>query len=104
VFTQIIDYYLGEGIAHLPAIQEIAKVETPKTDAKLLAYAMEGIRLNGTFGSYRRSTVSTTIDDDGKKIDIKPGDKVFVSFVSAARDPAVFPDPDQVKTDSPLES
>ena len=104
VFTQIIDHYLGEGIAHLPAIQELAKVDTPETDAKLLAYAMEGIRLNGTFGSYRRSTVSTTVDDDGKKIDIKPGDRVFVSFVSAARDPAVFPDPDQVKTNRPLES
>ena len=64
---------------------------------------MEGIRLNGTFGSYRRSTVSTTIDDDGKKVDIQPGDKVFVPFLSAARDPSVFPDPGQVRIDRPLE-
>lgn len=60
--------------------------------------------LSTTFGSYRRSTISTTVEDDGKEIHIKPGDKVFVSFVSAARDPSVFPDPEQVKADRPIES
>ena len=67
VFNQIIDYYLGDGIAHLPATQKFAEVDTPETDDKLLHYAMEGIRLNGTFGSYRRSTVSTTIDDNNRQ-------------------------------------
>lgn len=43
---------------------------------------MEGIRLNGTFGSYRESTTSTTIDDNGRQVNVNPGDKVFVSFVS----------------------
>jgi linoleate 10R-lipoxygenase len=65
---------------------------------------MEGIRLNGTFGSYRRSEVSATIDDGDKKVDIKPGDKVFVSFVSAARDEKIFPNPNEVRIDRPLES
>ena len=67
VFTQIIDYYFGDGIAHLPAIQKFAEVDTLETDDKLLHYAMEGIRLNGTFGTYRRSTVSTTIDDNNRR-------------------------------------
>jgi len=98
------DYYLGEGAQHWPRIHQLAMVDTPENDEKLKHYAMEGIRLNGTFGSYRRSTVSTTIDDNGNKVDIKPGDKVLVSLVSAARDPSVFPDPDQVKDDRPLES
>lgn len=65
---------------------------------------MEGIRLNGTFGSYRRSTVATTINDNGRLVDVKPGDRVFVSFVSAARDPKVFPNPDAVQTDRPIDS
>lgn len=65
---------------------------------------MEGIRLNGTFGSYRRSTVSTTVDDGGRKVDIKPDDKVFVSFVSAARDEKIFPNPNEVRIDRPIES
>lgn len=67
---------------------------------------MEGIRLNGTFGSYRRSEVhhSFTKEPNGKTVDVKPGDKVFCSFVSAARDPTVFPDPDQVRLDRPIDS
>ena len=60
--------------------------------------------LNGTFGSYRQSTVSTTIDDGGRPIHIKPGDKVFCSFVGANRDPSLFPNPNEVRTDRPLES
>lgn len=44
---------------------------------------MEGIRLNGTFGSYRESQTNVTINDGGRQVNIKPGDKVFVSFVSA---------------------
>ncbi|KAL9619676.1 MAG: hypothetical protein Q9160_005696 [Pyrenula sp. 1 TL-2023] len=104
VFTQILDYYLGEGISHLPEIQRLSRVDTPDTDEKLLHYAMEGIRLNGTFGSYRRSEVNHSFDDNGKQVNVKPGDKVFCSFVGAARDPTVFPDPNQVRIDRPIES
>ena len=66
---------------HLPEIRNLALANTPEADEKLLHYCMEGIRLNGTFGSYRRSTVSTTIDDGGRSVPIKPGDNVFCSFV-----------------------
>jgi len=52
VFTQIIDYYLGdEGIKHLPDIQRLAKIDSKESDDTLLRYVNEGIRLNGTFGS-----------------------------------------------------
>lgn len=51
---------------------------------------MEGIRLNGTFGSYRESATHLTVDDDGRQVNIKPGDKVFVSFVS----PWCYPRPE----------
>jgi linoleate 10R-lipoxygenase len=71
-----------EGKVHLSEINRLAKENTPESDDKLLHYAMEGIRLNGTFGSYRESQVSTTIDDNGSQVYVKPGDKVFVSFVS----------------------
>lgn len=56
-------------------------MDTPEADEKILHYCMEGIRLNGTFGSYRESTTSMDIDDGGKKVSVNPGDKVFVSFV-----------------------
>lgn len=85
-FTQLLDYYLSEnGKVHLPEINRLAKADTPEADDKILHYCMEGIRLNGTFGSYREATVSTTIDDDGRIVNVKPGDKVFCSFVSISR-------------------
>ena len=64
---------------------------------------MEGIRLNGTFGSHRQSTVSTTIDDGGRPVKVKPGDKVFCSFVGANREAEIFPEPDSVRIDRPMD-
>ncbi|MCJ1251085.1 hypothetical protein MMC30_008316 [Trapelia coarctata] len=105
VFTQLIDYYLSdEGKKHLPEIRRLALADTPEADEKLLHYCMEGIRLNGTFGSYRESTVTTTIDDGGRPVEVKPGDKIFCSFVGANRDPKVFPNPNEVNPDRPLGS
>ena len=105
VFTQLLDFYLSDiGKEHLPAIQKLAQQDTPEAFDKLMHYAMEGIRLHGTFASYRTSTISTTIEDDGKQVRVSPGDRIFCSFVSASRDPEQYPDPDKVRTDRPLES
>jgi linoleate 10R-lipoxygenase len=82
VFTQIMDYYLSDkGRKHLPDINRIAKEDSAGSDEVLLRYCMEAIRLNGIFGSYRKSHTNLTLDDKGGKVHIKPGDKVFVSFV-----------------------
>jgi linoleate 10R-lipoxygenase len=82
VFTQIIDYYLSDsGRQHLPDINRVAKEDTPASDEILLRYCMEAIRLNGVFGSYRQSQTNLTLDDKLGEVQIKPGDKVFVSFV-----------------------
>ena len=84
-FTQTLDYYLSEeGKVHLPEINRLAKLNTPEADDKILHYCMEGIRLNGTFGSYREATEALTVDDDGRSVSVKKGDRVFVSFVSSA--------------------
>ncbi|KAL8737471.1 MAG: hypothetical protein Q9181_001659, partial [Wetmoreana brouardii] len=105
VFTQLLDYYLSDaGKQHLPAINKWAKINTPEADDKILHYAMEGIRLNGTFGSYRESQVHDTIDDGDRQVRVKPGDKVFCSFVQANREPQFFPDPDAVRLDRPLDA
>ncbi|KAF2099021.1 heme peroxidase [Rhizodiscina lignyota] len=116
VFTQALDFYLStRGQKHLPAIQKLAKSSSLDSDRALLGYVMEGIRLNGTFGSYREATASTSIPDfspgldpaaasAGKNVEVHPGDKVFVSFVGAAKDPVMFPDPEEVKPDRPLEN
>ncbi|KAF9640644.1 Cytochrome P450 [Lasiodiplodia theobromae] len=108
VFTQIMDFYLSpRGTPHLAEIRRLARLDTSDADDKLMHYAMEAIRLNGTFGSYRAATSSTTIvdgrGDDAKHISVSPGDKVFVSFVGAAKDPEVFPNPEEVLIDRPLD-
>lgn len=49
----------------------------------LLGYAMEGIRLAGTFGSYREAVQDDVIvEDGGREVPVRRGDKIFVSFVS----------------------
>ena len=81
-FTQLLDYYLSdEGKRHLPDINRLAKANTDDADEKILHYAMEGIRLSGTSGSYRQATTSATVDDGGRPVSVKSGDKVFCSFV-----------------------
>ncbi|KAI9695134.1 MAG: hypothetical protein M1820_008902 [Bogoriella megaspora] len=107
VFTQIMDFYLSpSGSAHMPEINRIAKLNTTPADDLLLHYCMEGIRLNGTFGSYRECTTHTSIPDPDSNhmVHVKPGDKVFVSFVGAAKDPVMFPNPEEVRLDRPLEN
>ena len=64
---------------------------------------MEGIRLNGTFGSYRLATTNTTVDDNGTEIVIKAGDRVFTSFVTASREAEYFPNPEEVDITRPLD-
>ena len=104
VFTQLLDYYLSEpGKQHLPEINRLAKTPGAEADDKLLHYAMEGIRLNGTFGAYRIATGDMTVDDNGRQVPVKKGDKVFTSFVSANHEAEFFPEPDKVKLDRPLE-
>jgi hypothetical protein len=85
VFAQAVDFYLSEqGAKHLPEIHRVANLpESDESDALLLGYAMEGVRLAGTFGSYREAAVADTIkEDDGREVAVKRGDRVFVSFVS----------------------
>ena len=86
VFAQAVDFYLGEGRGHLGEIHRVANLEdSEESDSLLLGYAMEGVRLAGTFGSYRLAAVGGTVrEDDGREVQVQPGDRVFVSFVSVS--------------------
>lgn len=106
VTTQILDFYLAEGgQKYWPDIVRLAKQNDDTADEKIFRYAMEAIRLHGTFGLYRSAAATTTLDDSGfsGQKEVKPGDKIFVSFVKANRDPTVFPDPLEVKLDRPID-
>jgi len=105
VFAQFMDFYLSdEGKVHLPEINRLAKEDTAEADDKLLHYVMEGIRMNGTFGSYRKATKDITITDNGKPVHFPAGSNAFVSFVKIARDPAHYPSPNEVRLDRPIDS
>ena len=105
VFTQMIDYYLSDaGKPHLPDINKTAKTPGPEADERLLHYAMEGIRLNGSFGTKRVVATDTTLHDNGRSVEVKAGDKVFCSLSSANREAEIFPDPNTVRLDRPMES
>ncbi|KEY73451.1 hypothetical protein S7711_07480 [Stachybotrys chartarum IBT 7711] len=107
VFAQALDWYLSPaGAPHLDSLYRVASQDSnEQTDATLLGYAMEGIRMAGTFGLYREAVRGDTItEDDGRRVPVDAGDRVFVSFVSAAKDPLHFPNPDIVDPRRPLES
>ena len=105
VFTQIIDYYLSDaGKQYLPDINKTAKTSGAEADERLLRYVMEGIRLNSTFGTSRLATTDTNVDDNGQSVEVKAGDKVFCSLGSANREAGIFPDPETVSLDRPMES
>ncbi|KAG9251079.1 heme peroxidase [Emericellopsis atlantica] len=107
VFAQAVDWYLSEAGKHyLEEIRRIAlQPSSDESDALLLGYAMEGIRMAGTFGLYRKASVDDTIlEDDGRKVPVKKGDRVFVSFVGAAKDTKHFPNPDIIDPRRPLDA
>ncbi|KAH9994375.1 linoleate diol synthase [Xylariaceae sp. FL0662B] len=105
VFAQSVDYFLTpEGSQHIPEMYRIANLPSAaETDALLLGYCMEGIRLAGTFGSYRQAVADDVIkEDDGREVPVRAKDRVFVSFVGAAKDAKHFPRPEQVNPRRPL--
>ena len=106
-FAQAVDWYLSEqGRQHIPELHRLAIAEVGETnDALLLGYAMEGIRMAGTFGVYRTASVPDIVtEDDGRQVRIEAGDRVFVSLVSAARDENRFPEQHTVNPKRQLDS
>ncbi|KAM0265577.1 hypothetical protein ACHAQJ_000009 [Trichoderma viride] len=107
LFAQALDWYLStEGASHIDHIHHLATQEPDaEADSLLLGYAMEGIRMAGAFSLNQVSTGPDTItEDDGRRINVNQGDRVFASFVSGARDPKQFANPETVNPRRPLES
>ena len=104
VTSQILDYYTHAGAEFLPELRRLAFQDTPAADETILRYCQEAIRLNGTFGLYRQANVDTTIQDGDKTHSVKAGDKVFVGFVEAAKDPSIFPNPEKVDITRPMDA
>lgn len=120
-FTQAVDFYLStQGVRHLPDIKHLAQLNTPEADETLIRYALEGVRLNSSFGSNHECSATITITNNdvttsktsyatyvgpntNKTVNLQPGQKVFVSFAEAAKDPSAFPNPEEVRLDRPID-
>lgn len=108
-FAQLIDFYLeDENATHWSEIQRLSALCTADADKKLTHYVLEGMRLSNSLGIFRDvepvNGVSATVTQNGKTITAKKGDRIFVSFVAASRDPSVFPSPLEVRLDRPLDA
>ncbi|KAK0624973.1 heme peroxidase [Bombardia bombarda] len=107
LFAQAVDFYLSpKGAPHLATIHDLAAQPSSEAiDALLLGYALEGVRLSGTFGAYREASVADSIkEDDGTLVSVQAGDRVYISLNNAATDSAHFPDPETVNPSRPLTS
>ncbi|KAJ0342957.1 hypothetical protein KNSL1_010473 [Colletotrichum chrysophilum] len=113
MFAQAVNYYLDHANLVMKIHHVAVQQQSRESDAELLGYALEGIRLAGGFISCREATVNETIVDervvDGKVVQehvrIQPGDRVCLTFTGmAGLDPTHFPDPQRVNPRRPLES
>ncbi|KAI1104345.1 linoleate diol synthase [Jackrogersella minutella] len=107
VFAQAVDYFLSpEGSKLIPELYRVANLPaSEETDALMLGYCMEGIRLAGAFGSYREAAADDTIEEsDGRQVPVRAGDRVFISFVGAAKDGKQFSEPEKVNPRRPLDA
>ncbi|KAI9804221.1 MAG: hypothetical protein M1825_001623 [Sarcosagium campestre] len=106
IFAQVVDFFLSEaGASHFTDMQKIAAgPDTPEADETLLHYGLEATRLSGAFGAYREVVNAATVEEKGKPLHLKPGERVLISFNDIARDPAVFPSPNELRLDRPLDS
>lgn len=106
LFAQTIEFFLTteQGRALLPTCRALALREDDEAFDTLMHYFMEGSRLGGETGVFRYATKPVTLFDGSRQIDLKQGDKLMVHLRAVSRDPKIFPDPDTVKVDRPLES
>jgi len=104
LFSQVLDYYLGEGAEHLEDLHTLAIANTPAADDKILRYFMEGARMRSTAGLFRDAVTDITIQDGSQTIKMKKGHRLLVNIVKASMDPIAFPDPTTVKLDRDMDS
>ncbi|KJZ77639.1 hypothetical protein HIM_02816 [Hirsutella minnesotensis 3608] len=107
LFAQAVDYYLSPpGLQYLDDVYRLAaQGSSNESDSMLLGYALEGIRLSGPPGFCRKAAAADSFaEEDGSQVNIRAGDRVYVSFDSAARDAIHFPNPEAVNPRRPIDS
>jgi cytochrome P450 len=100
----VIDWLFSDGREYLPILHEIAVQDTPEAEEKIMRYFLEFSRLHSETGVYRTVAKETIIEDMDRRVKFNVGDTVAVNFRSASRDPNIFPDPETINLNRPIES
>ncbi|TVY82279.1 Psi-producing oxygenase A [Lachnellula suecica] len=109
VFSQALDYYLGDGAKYIPELYELSRENTKEADDKIMRYFMEGARLRATVGVYRDYHPTSTntpakFQDGSDTVTVPVGGRILVDLILASRDPTAFPEPLEVRLDRPLDT
>ncbi|KAL2003634.1 hypothetical protein VTN02DRAFT_3018 [Thermoascus thermophilus] len=100
LISQCLDYYLSEeGSVHLPEIKKLAQENTPEADELLMRYFMEGARMRSTIALPREVAKPAVVEDNGKKLNLKAGQRIVCNLAAASMDPVAFPEPNKVRLD-----
>lgn len=105
LFAQVIEYFInGDGKEYWPKVQELAKQDSDEAFEKLTHYLMEASRLAGETGVLREAAKDTSITDSGKTFPVKAGERIFINLRAASHDPEIFPDPDKLDLNRPMDA
>ncbi|KAI5480215.1 fatty acid oxygenase PpoA [Pseudohyphozyma bogoriensis] len=106
VAAHVINFYLRpENKKHYDAIVAAANSTEANSDAILLAYIYEAMRLDPQVpGIPRLAGEDATIKDGNNQVKVRQGDMIFCSMWHGNRDPAVYPEPDEVNPNRPKSS
>ncbi|KAL5603616.1 hypothetical protein FOVSG1_006366 [Fusarium oxysporum f. sp. vasinfectum] len=105
-WAQMLDLYLSDDYySHWADIRKLALSDEPDAFEKLKKYALEGFRLSTpAFGLIRvTNSDKVEVQDDSTVVSVSTGDTIFADFITAGRDPSMFPEPDQIKLYRPDE-
>lgn len=82
----MLDVYLSEKYRHhWPEIVRLAHLDEAESRRRLRPYALEACRISTqSFGLFRRVAEPCMVEEAGKKVNLKPGDEIFVNLVRPA--------------------
>ncbi|KAF1839413.1 heme peroxidase [Decorospora gaudefroyi] len=100
--ARLLDFYLSPANAtHWANIQSIAASDSDAALEQLRKYALEGFRLDPAAAGALRIVAApkASIQDGDRTVTPAAGSVIFADFNTAGLDPAVFPDPLEIKLD-----
>ncbi|BGP41764.1 hypothetical protein JCM10449v2_005755 [Rhodotorula kratochvilovae] len=97
--AHLINFFLDEkNKEHKDELVRLSKLDTPEADTQILALITEALRLDPQVPLIPRvAKADATIQDGDRTVEVKKGDFVYPSMLSAGMDPTVFPEPEQFK-------